>query len=433
MKKLILMAAVAIFSLGASAQKFKPVADFSRMHNVVTNKGELNANIEIPGLQGDVTLVKKAQTRINDDELPKDGIRKDYFLFYQAYVNKMSYLYYRAVKQTLVFSKDGKTVYIPLMMLDTTSGLDGVYIPCERQTSGEPGVDQLIVPNEYVVGQAKSSDGYVEDVKVSQLNFLSSDYEPLESNAILYYNTTTDEIIGGSYQIPDEDGNMTIQPLWLGVYQGNDIQPINMCTNLTYYPVNENFFDAPATRPYSYVNDAGETVTGVATEYCMPQYGPRFYNGLFNNYKNSWALMLPTDTQASSFSMTAQYLDESNVLVWGKPSDNGSVEVDDGQWSVFNYDGASDIFTQQDGDHLYDIAYVPEMNNIAVLADYSNIILGKATPVGINNVTTSTDKEAVATEYYDLSGRRVSAAEKGVTIKVEKYADGTSKATKVMK
>ena len=48
-------------------------------------------------------------------------------------------------------------------------------------------------------------------------------------------------------------------------------------------------------------------------------------------------------------------------------------------------------------------------------------------------MTTSTDKEAVATEYYDLSGRRVSAAEKGVTIKVEKYADGTSKATKVMK
>ena len=39
----------------------------------------------------------------------------------------------------------------------------------------------------------------------------------------------------------------------------------------------------------------------------------------------------------------------------------------------------------------------------------------------------------VSTEYYDLSGRRTDGAAKGVGIKVEKYADGTSKAVKVLR
>ena len=405
MKKLILMAAVAIFSLGASAQELKPVADFNGMHNLTASKGKLKGNVEIPARQGDIKFSKKAQTRINDDELPADGIRKDYFLFYQAYVNQLG-LSQRAVKQTLVFSKDGKTVYIPLMMLDTAMGLDGVYIPCERQASNDPNVDQLIVPNEYVVGQAQVGT-YVEDVYLNQLNFLTQDGEPLESNAILFYDKTTDEIVGGSYQLPNENGGMDTYSLYLGIYQGNDLQATNMCTSLSYFPVNENYFDAPATRSFSYLSDAGETVTGTVTEYAMPQLGPRFYNGLFNNYENSWAMIVPTDMQVSSYSMVSQYIDESNMLVWGEPLDNGNVSIDAGSWSIFNYDETSDIFTQQDGDYVYDVAYATEAGGLVVLNGYSNISFGPATTVGIDNVTTSTDnKEAVATEYYDLSGQR---------------------------
>lgn len=58
-------------------------------------------------------------------------------------------------------------------------------------------------------------------------------------------------------------------------------------------------------------------------------------------------------------------------------------------------------------------------------------ITGKFT-TAISNVENS-NKDVVATEYFDLSGRRISNAAQGVSIMVSKYADGTSKAIKIMK
>ncbi len=43
------------------------------------------------------------------------------------------------------------------------------------------------------------------------------------------------------------------------------------------------------------------------------------------------------------------------------------------------------------------------------------------------------DRKIVGTEYFDLSGRRVSDAYKGLIIRVTRYADGTSSAEKIMK
>lgn len=62
---------------------------------------------------------------------------------------------------------------------------------------------------------------------------------------------------------------------------------------------------------------------------------------------------------------------------------------------------------------------------------YNEIFIDVPISTNIENIVT--DKAVVSTEYYDLSGRRVDAAAKGVTIRVEKYADGTSKAVKTIK
>lgn len=436
MKKLILMAAVAIFSLGASAQKLKPVADLSLLNKVNLSEGQFKTNVKVAGLKDGVELTKKAQTRINEDELPANGVRKDYFLFYSDYVNQAG-LFNRGVKQTLVFDDATNTVYIPLMMLNTSAGLDGVYIPCRRQATDDPNMDQVIVPNQYVVGQALVG-GYAEDVMINQLNFMTQDGEPLETEGVLFYDKATGALITGSYQIKNEGGQIETIPVYYGIYQGNDLKATTMCCNLVYYPINDEFFDKPVTRPFTFMNNSNEIESGIVTEYSMPAVGLRFFNGLFNDYKNSWAIMAPTseDLTANTWGMPSQYVDESVWLVDGEPIiQNGEeyISYNVNTASVFDYDAVNDTYSQQDGEYMYAMTFDSNYMQHVPFYGYSQITFGKATPTGINNVTTSTDKEAVATEYYDLSGRRVSAAEKGVTIKVEKYADGTSKATKVMK
>ena len=96
---------------------------------------------------------------------------------------------------------------------------------------------------------------------------------------------------------------------------------------------------------------------------------------------------------------------------------------------TFTY-GSDGSYTQESGLYLMDL--YADGKNLNLSDMYNNIILGAPTPSGISSV--ETDKgEPVATEYYDLSGRRVDAAAKGVTIRVDKYADGTSKAVKAIK
>ena len=54
-------------------------------------------------------------------------------------------------------------------------------------------------------------------------------------------------------------------------------------------------------------------------------------------------------------------------------------------------------------------------------------------PTGIGALRPETGEAPAGAAVYDLSGRRISAAARGVSVKVEKYADGTSKAVKVVK
>ena len=68
---------------------------------------------------------------------------------------------------------------------------------------------------------------------------------------------------------------------------------------------------------------------------------------------------------------------------------------------------------------------------IGYSASYDNLKI-KAYTTGINKVEDS-DADVVSTEYYDLSGRSLNNAQKGINIKVMKYSDGTTKTVKVAK
>ena len=51
-------------------------------------------------------------------------------------------------------------------------------------------------------------------------------------------------------------------------------------------------------------------------------------------------------------------------------------------------------------------------------------------PNGIETVATDANKQIVGETYFDLSGRKLSKAGKGVAIKSIKFADGTTKSVK---
>ena len=53
-------------------------------------------------------------------------------------------------------------------------------------------------------------------------------------------------------------------------------------------------------------------------------------------------------------------------------------------------------------------------------------------PNGIETVATDANKQIVGETYFDLSGRKLSKAGKGVAIKNVKFADGTTKSVKVV-
>lgn len=108
-----------------------------------------------------------------------------------------------------------------------------------------------------------------------------------------------------------------------------------------------------------------------------------------------------------------------------------------------------DIVARQKMTHTYMFetskAYTPKGVNLVQGASRLRVVAGVveggkvvncgvATVKGYNPVKAiEADRgEAVATEYYDLNGNRVEKADRGVYVRVVRYADGSSQATKIV-
>lgn len=101
---------------------------------------------------------------------------------------------------------------------------------------------------------------------------------------------------------------------------------------------------------------------------------------------------------------------------------------------TFEYDKASDSYVLSEYSLTDLFASYDEASGtlgIGYSASYDNLKI-KAYTTGINKVEDS-DADVVSTEYYDLSGRSLNNAQKGINIKVMKYSDGTTKTVKVAK
>lgn len=415
MKKLILLAAVALLSLGASAQKY----DMSRyMNPAKVSLGE-SENVIVGKLDKKVSVA--ARTRAG--ETPAGTTRDFYLMRYETVRGATDYLsgtpFVKFSKETLIFSDDNTTVYIPNFLY--TSQFEGTsYLVGKLNSTGT----QITVESGQVVGNIEGHDVFV--------SIVGSDGGPSSSSFVLnvdiqegvIYNTNQSVLLGLFVKLND-----------------TKVQRYVLDFVFTYYPLeNKAMFPyASLTRKAACVelSSAGMENKEYTVEDLDTGIGVRLVKGLLPMYPNAWMPMFKDEKNSNSLIVQPVVLNDEIVLFVNDTYEGltlGSILecLSTPNICTFTYNSATDEITQEDGEYLFDLSFPTETTPTNTVI-YENIVLGKGTPTGINNVETSTDKEAVSVEYYDLSGRRISAAEKGVSIKVEKYADGTSKAVKVMK
>lgn len=178
-------------------------------------------------------------------------------------------------------------------------------------------------------------------------------------------------------------------------------------------------FPAATTHNYTYDDYYGETQSSTVDivtlgDVCyvkslLPNYPEAWLSGYFegsNMVLNSYTIC--DDDIAMLFGTETEYIDNA----------------------TFTYDSATDSYSSESGVDLSDYFYY-DADRTYYLSDLCKNMIIKGVATGISSVENSND--AVSTEYFDLSGRRINNAAKGISIMVKKYADGTSKAVKVMK
>lgn len=208
--------------------------------------------------------------------------------------------------------------------------------------------------------------------------------------------------------------------------EGLEKEPDTYCNILTYYP--EDSFPEPTKYEYYFADKAGMPMD---TWIDMIDLGGGYFyvNNMMPGHEDAWMLgsfydgnivlysyQIATDNCAYAFLDREGYIEPDATLTYNSSTDS--------------YDLDSSLML---GDVMYDNGKLS--GNEPGLYIYFNLLTGLSicnTSTGISK-TENSGKDAVSTEYFDLSGRRINNASKGISIMLQKYADGTSKAVKVMR
>ena len=345
-----------------------------------------------------------------------EGEQREYLVntldFVSGLTDKYKTYFPRLYSLTFVFAPDGKTVYFnnPLLASYFT---EIVWLKGELSSDGT----QLTVqPNQYI-GKLEFNDGSVDC-------YLGS------ADASGRFDLTTPivfDIMPEIGLISSEDATMCL----MGVQDG---QPVGAYTYEVGYEMlpmdSETLFNAPVTRKYTATEIFSEApVESTIEDLYSPMLETHFIKGIMPEYPEGWTIAEPQDN--GDLVLHGGYVVADDIISY--LSTTGG-DPDFSVTSTLTY-GADGSYTQVSGEMLldyfsgYDAQGNPGYGSSVV---YTGITLGAPGTSDISNVETGKG-EPVATEYYDLSGRRVDSAAKGVTIRVEKYADGTSKAVKTIK
>lgn len=391
MKKLLLIA-FTLFSMNTFAQT--PMLKATRLNGL---KAENSMKFETSNR---VNLKKANSTNKVKAQAAPEGTTKSYYADYGESVTQVGLMQRLHVKNDIVFGNDG-TVSIPNMFLSTIVG-EGIYL---KGTYDESTKEITIENNQEIYNQ----DG----ISLFVCKMDAETGEPLTSSS---FKLSLDPESGIYYSAEGEY-------LTAFITNGSQTEIYTYCTELYYYPA--ELFPEAVSHKYTYSDYYGNSKSATVDivnlgDICyikslMPEYPEAWMIGMFEG----------NDIIVSSYGVAS----DDTALLFGTTTDF----VDD---CTFTYSSSSDSYTSESGIELTDYFYYPgdSQNDEGYYFSGScknMTITGKST-TAISNVENS-NKDVVATEYFDLSGRRISNAAQGVSIMVSKYADGTSKAIKIMK
>lgn len=225
----------------------------------------------------------------------------------------------------------------------------------------------------------------------------------------------------------DYNAYISDEESYLGVYVENsgNLNLDTYCCYLSYLP--ENAYPEATKHSYSFVDKNNNTQN---TTVDMIDLGDNYFyiNNIMPGYENVWLVCYIDNNGMNIYS----YQLAADNCAFSFVNQDGTLE--DGAILAYNssdktYKLSSDLMFV---DVFYDDGSVTGTEGLSIATNIlSNMSIG-ASATGIDKVENG-NENVVSTNYYDLSGRRINNAYKGISIKVMKYADGTSKAVKVMK
>lgn len=393
MRKLLLIAAV-MFSLGSMAQSpLRLAKEFKMAENNLKKVNNL-MRVSLPS----ASTMKKAPAKA----APEGESRTYYLDFYtSAYGVGTLPEFHKAVN--VVYGADNK-VYIQNMMYPS---LFDTYI------EGELNGNTITIPN----GQAIGTFGDTYNMVLCNMAVVE------ETDGVSFVPDQSSEF---TLTVDNEYGTITSgENSFLGIVTDDYQNTLTVGGIMQFVP--EDFFQAADEHEYTYDHEGYgtpmQTVNGTLEVISLGDYS--YIKGLMPELNpDAWSFAYMENGNLTL--SLPQIIDEDMAAVFADFNNGGQIMTDP---IAFTYDAASDCYTMSD--YTLVNLFATSSNSLGYSDSYDNLKI-KATTTGINKVESS-DADVVSTQYFDISGRRINSAQKGINVKVMKYSDGTTKTVKVIK
>lgn len=402
MKKILLVAAM-----------FVSVSMFAQSPLKKMTKVDVNPLTERTVTKAQTTRISAGMAKAKANAAEKNA--PNYYLDYSDYAYNVGFSTRFHVAADVEFGNDGKVTFSNMLY---SSMLPDAKITGTLNAAGT----EITIDNCQKIGSIQGSELFLCRVHVDQSGNLTIDKE---NPVVLTYDKETGQIYAKDYQ----DSYLALaNSTYDGFY--------TIAASLNYIPA--EYFPAPTTHNYSYTDYDGNNHEGTVSMINLNLGNQEvcYVNGLFTekmddgqgnilaDYSTAWTCAIYTES-ALTFPLLQTLADD---IALAKLSGN---QLSDGNID-FTYDASSDSYVQDSNYDLID-AFASQQG-IGFSTSHKNSKIAKAGTAGVENVVNDgVNKDVVSTEYFDLSGRRISNIQKGAGIMVMKYADGTSKAVKVVK
>ena len=396
MRKLLLIAAV-MFSLGSMAQSpLRLAKEFKMAENNLKVSNLMKVNMP------SASTMKKAPAKV-----APEGESRTYYLdcYNSVYGIGTTPEFHKAIN---VVYGDNNKVYIQNMMYPS---MFDTYI------EGELNGNTITIPNGQAMGTYSNFNMILSNMKLEEeQNADGSTSVSIVPDASKEFTLTVD----------DEYGTITSgEESFMGVVTEDYTGTLCVAGIMQFVP--EDLFPAADEHEYTYDHEGYDTpmqtVNGTLEVISLGDYS--YIKGLMPELNpDAWSFAYMENGNLTL--SLPQIIDEDMAAVFVDFNNGGLIMTDP---IAFTYDAASDCYTMSD--YTLVNLFAKSSNSLAYSDSYDNLKIKKTT-TGINKVE-GNDADVVSTEYFDLSGRRISNAQKGINVKVMKFSDGTTKIVKVIK